>query len=106
MSSDFETDWWLIKLDPEAELGELSRVLLPTKAPHLTVVPGARWAFIERGPVDVFDRLDAPSMNTDTVKLVAAEWLDGSRQEPGGATGAHHCPQMAAGGFGSGLEPS
>jgi hypothetical protein len=45
------TRWTLTKIDPLRE-----RILwsasLPTRAHHLTVVPGARkWAFIEKGPV-------------------------------------------------------
>ena len=100
MSSGYETDWWLIKLDPRAELTEVSRALLPTQASHLAVVPGAFWAFIERGPVDTFDELNVPSMNTDTVKLVAAERLDGSRQTSGNDSGTHRCLQLAGDGFG------
>lgn len=46
-----ETRWSLSKIDPRADR-VVSTVILPTRANHLTVVPGpAKWAFIEKGPV-------------------------------------------------------
>jgi hypothetical protein len=45
------TDWWLFQIDPR-ESKPLGVVRLPTKASHLSVVPGsAAWYLIERGSV-------------------------------------------------------
>jgi hypothetical protein len=44
------TRWTLTRLSPETGR-ELGTVTLPTRANHLTVVPGPRqWAFLEKGP--------------------------------------------------------
>ena len=43
--------WSLIEIDPDTG-EEIAKFLLPSRAPHLMVVPGDRhWAIIEKGPV-------------------------------------------------------
>lgn len=45
------TKWVMVKIDPEADR-IVSSFDIPTRANHLTVVPGPKeWAFIEKGPV-------------------------------------------------------
>lgn len=71
-----ETPWWLIKLDPHREAKEISRVRLPTKASHLTVVPGDFWALIEKGPVQGIGQMHAPYMEISSMVLVPAPWIE------------------------------
>lgn len=50
------TRWTLTRLSPETGR-KLGTVILPTKANHLTVVPGPRhWAFLEKGPIQAGNR--------------------------------------------------
>lgn len=75
-----DTRWWVLQLSPAT--GEvLSRTELPTSAPHLTAVPGEHWAFIEKGPVQLMGTAtepwgDHPYMETHSMVLVPATWLD------------------------------
>ncbi len=70
-----ETAWWLIKLDPRNGT-ELERVRLPTKEAHLAIAPGDFWALIEKGPVEVIGKLDAPYRKMDSMVHVPAGWLE------------------------------
>ena len=53
----------------------MSRVRLPTAAPHVTVVPGDFWALIEKGPVQGIGSNHAPYMATSSMVLVPEAWL-------------------------------
>ena len=90
------TAWWLLQLDA-ASGRELGRVRLPTEAAHLTVVPGASWAFIEKGPVEGIGPRYAPYMKTDSMLLVPGGWMAELRGSPLG-TPAVSCaePQLRA----------
>jgi hypothetical protein len=46
-----KTNWWLYQIDPAGTGSTFGRVLLPTKAHHLTVIPtpDRGWMLIERG---------------------------------------------------------
>ncbi len=77
ISSSYTTAWWLIKLDPE-DGHELSRTKLPTNAAHLTVVPGDSWSLIEKSPVEGLGAVQAPYMETSSIVIVPAKWLEGS----------------------------
>jgi len=50
------TRWKIFKIDPRRD-EVVGSTLLPTRANHLTVIPGPkRWAFIEKGPLEAWDR--------------------------------------------------
>ena len=71
-----KTAWSLIKLDP-LDGSEISRVRLPTDAFHLTVVPGHDfWALIEKGKFQGIGETNAPYMNTSSMSLIPAIWLE------------------------------
>lgn len=76
------TDWSLVKLDPD-DGSELSRVRLPTEAAHLTVVPGPEfWAFVERGQVQGIGERHAPYMETSSLVLVPTAWIENPKSNP------------------------
>jgi hypothetical protein len=59
---DGTTRWRLTRIDPRSDRIE-GEVVVPSRANHLTVVPGPRaWAFIEKGPVKGFGRQDIPKI--------------------------------------------
>ncbi len=65
------TLWRLHVIDPVADRLERS-ILLPTRADHLVVVPGAeRWALVEKGPVTGPALQPIPSM-----VLVPSGWIE------------------------------
>ncbi len=77
MAANRETAWWLIEVDPKNEGREISRIRLPTAAAHLTIVPGNEfWALIEKGKVQGVGRWHAPFMDTSSMVLVPAHWLE------------------------------
>ncbi len=80
MADDGETAWWLIKLDPREGGKELTRVLLPSSAAHLTVVPGGFWTIIEVGPVQGIGDRHAAFLETASAILIPAAWLENPRQ--------------------------
>lgn len=57
------TRWTLLQIDPEGgENAIRSTAVLPTHTNHLLAVPGPKqWAFIEKGPVESFDRQEVRS---------------------------------------------
>lgn len=68
------TRWTLTRIDPEADRVEGS-VVLPTRAAHLTVIPGPeRWAVLEKGRVERYGVQPIP-----TLLLVPSEWIEASR---------------------------
>lgn len=89
-----DTTWWLIQLDPD-EAQEVARVRLPTRAPHLTVVPGELWAFIEKGPVQGIGDTHAPYMDTLSMVLVPAAWLGGPDSGRFDAGSGVHCVALS-----------
>jgi len=58
------TNWSLLKINPlGGENAVIANAMLQTHANHLIAVPGPkRWAFIEKGPVESFDRQDVRSV--------------------------------------------
>lgn len=90
-----ETSWWLTQIDSTtgAEKEE-TRVLLPTTAASLVVVPGERWVFLEREPVRRFGKLQAPWAPTVSMKLVPASWLANPSQGPLTASTTVACPTV------------
>ena len=52
------TRWELIRINPDRDQ-VLGTAVIPTRANHLTVVPGSLgWAFVEKGPVRAFEDQD------------------------------------------------
>ena len=51
--------WWLVEVDP-TDGQELSRLLLPTNAPNLSVEPGEIWTLKQSGPVEGIGAMHAP----------------------------------------------
>jgi len=75
--SNGDTAWWLIRLDQDTG-DELSRVRLPTDAPHLIVVPGDHWAFVQMGKGRVEDGLGPQNsiyFGTRSMVVVPNDWL-------------------------------
>ena len=51
-SSESGTTWRLLKIDPVGTGAVLAEVVLPSRSPHLTVIPGAHhWALVEKGRI-------------------------------------------------------
>jgi hypothetical protein len=51
------TRWSIHKINPEGKGEVVGSAQIPTRANHLTVVPGpTNWAFIEKGPVEAWGR--------------------------------------------------
>lgn len=73
-----ETAWWLIELDPKTG-EELKRISLPTKAGHITFVPGPKYtAIIEKGWIDLVGSFVYQTLYRRTlsgVLLDSREWL-------------------------------
>lgn len=59
---DDTTLWLLHQIDPVREVILGKPIPLPTKAAHLTVVPGSTWTFFEKGPVDSLGQQRIASM--------------------------------------------
>ena len=78
MNAERETAWWLIELNP-SDGEEIARARLPTDAAHITLVPGETFAVIEKQPVEGLRGSDAPYMETCSMALVPAAWLEDSR---------------------------
>ncbi len=81
MTAEGDTAWWLLQLDPETG-EELSRVSVPTTAPHLAVAPGEHWAFVEQGPVQGTGRYHAPFMYTASVVFMPGDRLAAPAEQP------------------------
>lgn len=70
-----KTAWFLILLDQNTG-EEISRVRVPTDAPHLVVTPGDYWAFLELGSAqEGFGPRDVLYMETESMVLVPDSWL-------------------------------
>ncbi len=68
-----KTEWWMIELDPSTG-SEVRRVLLPTAAAHVTIVPGDEdFAVIEKGRVEGLGRFGAPFMPISSMVLIPAD---------------------------------
>ncbi|NJL26622.1 MAG: hypothetical protein HC897_01470 [Thermoanaerobaculia bacterium] len=75
-SSDGATEWRLITINPTTDRIEAVQ-RLPTKAPHLVVVPGSRyWVLFEKGHVEDFGK-----QSTDNAILVPSAWIYSSTLE-------------------------
>jgi hypothetical protein len=62
------TRWGLVQIDPATD-EVTGTAVIPTRANHLTVVPGSQaWAFVEKGPV----RALGGDQETDTILYVPA----------------------------------
>ena len=85
------TPWFLTGIDTQSG-AELDTVRLPIEAPHVTVVPGDQWAFIERGPVRGLGDIHAPYMETGEMTLVPAGWMDGPRNDRLSRNSPTRCP--------------
>lgn len=77
--NDSGNDWWLIRISPETG-EEVSRILLPTKAPHIVLVPGPKFlTIIEKGRIDMVGDYRNATLGRSTlsgVLLPRADWLD------------------------------
>jgi len=70
-----KTAWFLILLDQNTGEG-ISRVRVPTDAPHLLVTPGDYWSFLEVGSAqEGFGPRDVLYMKTESMVLVPNSWL-------------------------------
>ncbi len=86
------TKWWLVRMDPQ-DGAEISRVPLPTKAAHLTIVPGGDfWGLIEREPVAGVGSHHAPFMETPSMLLLPTTWLDNLNISPLSKNSDVECP--------------
>jgi hypothetical protein len=71
------TEWWLYQIDPTKPKPQ-GVVRLPTKASHLSVVPGpTSWYLIERGVVRGWGEQDIK-----TVVEIPAEWITAPESSP------------------------
>lgn len=71
-----DTPWWLIRIHPDTGQ-ELSRYPLPTQAPHLTIVPGDRWALIQRkGVMPSGKDIYAPAFVASGLLLLPDSWIE------------------------------
>lgn len=88
-SSNGETAWWLITLNPKNGQ-EIHRLSLPALASHLTIVPGEKfWMIIEKDSVQGLGDRHSPFMRTSSMALIPAGWLDTAN--PALITGQHEC---------------
>ena len=71
------TAWWLVHLSLQ-DGREIARMRLDTDpaTAHMTVVPGARWAFVQKGRVEGIGLLHAPYMETLSTMFVSAAWIE------------------------------
>jgi hypothetical protein len=70
-----ETKWWLFSLDPQTG-EETGRTELPSRAAHLTVVPGNEfWTLVEKQRVQPQGERGAPYMRTASLMLAPSKWL-------------------------------
>lgn len=70
-----ETIWWLISLDPQTG-EETGRIELPSRAAHLTVVPGDEfWTLVEKQRVQPQGARGAPYMRTASLIMTPSTWL-------------------------------
>lgn len=76
-----ETPWWLVRVDA-ATGAEGPRYQLPSRATHLTVIPGERWALLERGAVMPSGPFNAPSFEGYGLRLVPASWIENPASAP------------------------
>ena len=82
MAKSGKTAWWIVEVSPHDGV-ELSRALLPTGAAHLSVIPGDRhWAIIEKDSVQGVGMHHVPYMDTRSMVLVPAAWMENLPASP------------------------
>ncbi len=92
MTDDGDTTWWLIKLDPRKNGREIGRYRLPTKAAHLTLVPGEEvWTALEIGPVQGIGETHAAFLETASAVLFSTASMSG----PSNAEFPTHCLELS-----------
>lgn len=74
---DGMTPWWLLQLD-RTDGHVIGRVRLDTDpaVAHMTVVPGERWAFVQRGRVEGLGQVHAPFMRMFSTMFVPAAEIE------------------------------
>ena len=89
MSAAGETSWTLLEIDP-ATGREVQKILLPTTAAHVTVIPpagkGTEWAILERTRVARRAADGAPTFSSSRVLLIAPSAIESpppAWQKPG-----------------------
>lgn len=93
MTADGTTAWWLIRLNPK-DGKEMSRVRLPTQAARISVITGETFAIIEKQAVEGVGQHDAPFMETSSMVLVPAAWLENPARRPSEVSPDFVCAQQ------------
>lgn len=68
--SGMQTKWWLYQIDPQRDM-VIGRLLLPTVAHHITVVPSPKsWFIFEKGPVE-----DGVQQKIESLVEIPTDWI-------------------------------